>query len=182
MTSHEGTFTLGPGTARLIVHTGREGKAARAGHDLEIEVEDWSATLQLGATPADTQLALSANSRSLRVLSGSGGIQTLGDDDKASIKQTIDDEVLNGAEIEFRSTSTEAGASDDQLHVEGELTLLGSTRPLALTLAVAGDGALSGAATLSQREFGIKPYSALFGTLKVKDEVTVTVEGRLTGP
>ncbi len=191
MASCEGTFTLGPATARLLVHTGREGKAARAGHDLEIEVEDWSATLHLGAAPADAQLSLTASSRSLHVLSGSGGIQTLGEDDKSSIKQTIDDEILKGGEILFRSTGAQAGpgstaakagAGDHELQVDGDLTLVGNTRPLKLTLVVASDGTFSGAATLRQRDFGIKPYSALFGTLKVKDEVTVTVDGRLPGP
>ena len=35
------------------------------------------------------------------------------------------------------------------------------------------DGLLE--ARIDQRDFGIKPYSAMFGTLKVKPEVVVTV-------
>ena len=90
---------FGPENARLTVRTARTGAASKAGHDLLIEVTSWSATLDPDADPA---LTLSADSRSLRVLEGTGGIQALDDDDKAGIKQTIDVEVLEGTPIEFR--------------------------------------------------------------------------------
>ena len=38
---------------------------------------------------------------------------------------------------------------------------------------------LTGTATLKQTDWGCKPYSALFGTLKVADEVRVEIDGRL---
>ena len=37
-------------------------------------------------------------------------MQALDDDDKANIQQTIDDEILKGEAIEFRSTSVEPSA------------------------------------------------------------------------
>ena len=40
-------------------------------------------------------------------------------------------------------------------------------------------GALSATAVVTQTHWGMKPYSALFGALKVKDEVEVVLEGRL---
>ena len=92
---------FGPENARLTVRTGRSGAAAKAGHDLLIEVTAWSGTLDPDGDPAVT---LSADPRSLRVLEGTGGMQALDDDDRAGIEQTIDDEVLKGAAIEFRST------------------------------------------------------------------------------
>jgi polyisoprenoid-binding protein YceI len=179
MSTHAGTYTLGPGSASLKVWTGKEGKAAKAGHNLEIEVGDWSATVELGETPEDTQLSLTVNSRSLRVLAGSGGMQKLGEDDKENVSKTIDDEVLKGGEIAFHSTRVHSveGASD--LHVHGDLNLLGTTGPVAFTLAIADDGSVDGEALIKQSDFGMKPYSALFGTLKVKDELRLTVDGRL---
>jgi polyisoprenoid-binding protein YceI len=42
-----GTIELGPSTARLRLHTSREGVAARVGHDLEITFETWSGRLTL---------------------------------------------------------------------------------------------------------------------------------------
>ena len=172
-------YTIGPVNASLRVHTGREGRAARAGHDLEIEVGDWAASLELGDAPEATRLSLTVNSRSLRVLAGSGGMQSLDDDGKANIATTIDSEVLNGGEISFHSTGVHGGEGAHDLHVHGELTLLGRTAPVAFTLAVEPDGRFSAEALIRQSDFGMKPYSALFGTLKVKDEVRVSAAGTL---
>ena len=163
--------SFGPENARLTVRTGRTGAASKAGHDLLIEVTSWSATLDPDADPA---LTLSADSRSLRVLEGSGGVQALDDDDKAGIRQTIDDEVLEGTPIEFRSTRYAPG---DPIRVEGELELRGERRPIAFELVPGADG-LVGTATVRQTDWGMKPYSALFGTLKVADEVEVAVDTR----
>ena len=112
--------TFGPENGTLTVRTKRTGAASKAGHDLLMEVTSWSATLDPDADPA---LTLTADSGSLRVLEGSGGIQALGDDDKAGIEQTIEEEVLMGTSIEFRSTAVEGG------RIEGELELAGQRHP-----------------------------------------------------
>ena len=65
------------------------------------------------------------------------------------------------------------------MSVEGELTLIGNVRPIAFELAVDADGKVSGNAVVKQSEWGIKPYSTLFGALKVADDVEVTFEARL---
>lgn len=153
--------------ATLIVRTRRAGAAAKAGHDLLIEVTRWHATL------TDDAAELTADPRSLRVRSGSGGISPLGDAEKAGIAQTIDDEVLKGAAIAFRSHSVTRNG--DTIEVAGELQLAGTTRPLTFTLR---DGGRSGSARIKQTDWGMKPYSALFGTLKVADEVEVAIESR----
>ena len=165
---------FGPDNATLTVRTKRIGAASKAGHDLLIEVGSWSATLDPEANPA---LTLTADRRSLRVLEGTGGIQALDDEAKAGIAQTIDEEVLVGAPIEFRSTSVEGES------VEGELELAGKRHPISFQLTAGEDGRLSGTATVTQSDWGMKPYSALFGTLKVADEVEVAVpESRPSSP
>ena len=75
--------------------------------------------------------------------------------EKAAIGQTIDEEVLKGTPITYRG---------------GQLTLNGVTRPIAYSF----DGT-EGRAEIKQTDFKIKPYSALFGTLKVADVVEVKV-------
>jgi YceI-like domain len=165
---------FGPENAALTVRTKRTGAASKAGHDLLIEVTAWSATLDPDADPA---LTVTADPRSLRVLDGSGGIQALGEDDKEAIERTIDEEVLKGTAIEFRSSSVELGADGRPRRVEGELELAGERRPIAFELAPGDDGRLAGSATVRQSDWGMKPYSTLFGTLKVADEVEVHVEG-----
>ena len=102
-------------------------------------------------------------------------MQALGDDDKASIEQTIDDEVLKRQAIEFRSTRVET-AGDGGLSVEGELTLVGTTPADRVRPRRRRRRPLTGTAVVKQTDWGMKPYSALFGALKVVDEVEVAIE------
>lgn len=179
MSIKPGKHTLGPDNAELVINTTRTGAAAKAGHDLEIEVTSWSATLEVADDLRQTTVALSADGESLRVREGSGGIQALGDDDKAAIKQSIDDEVLRRTRIEFRSSTVDTNAEGDRWHVHGELEALGKTIPTEFELTIAEDENLTGSATVKQTDLGLKPYSILFGTLKVADEVRVTMTAKL---
>jgi hypothetical protein len=165
---------LGPDNATLSVHTRRGGAAAKAGHDLELHVTRWEATLDLDAGSAE----LTADGSSLRVEKGTGGMMELGDEDKDNIHKTIDDEVLEKRNIVFRSTSV--SGDDGHYRVDGELTLSGVSQPLTFDLRV-DDGAVHAAATVAQTRFGMKPFSALFGTLKVLDDVEVRLDGSLAG-
>jgi polyisoprenoid-binding protein YceI len=170
-----GTYALGPDSGTLWVRTGRTGAVAKAGHDLLIHVTAWEATLVVGD---ESSAALTVDATSLRVQEGTGGMKALDDDDLANIHQTIDDEVLKRGEIAFRSTRVEV--TGDTLSLDGELTLLGTTHPVAFEVA-AGDGRLTGSAVVTQTAWGMKPYTALFGALKVADDVTVGIDAEL-GP
>jgi polyisoprenoid-binding protein YceI len=166
------TYTLGPDDGTLSVRTGRTGTVAKAGHDLLIHVGAWSATLDL-ETP---RVTLDADATSLHVIEGTGGMKSLDEDDRANIRQTIDDEILKRVDIQFRSTAVERNG--DRLAVRGDLTIVGATRPITFDLAL-DDGRLTGSAVVTQTDWGMKPYSALFGALKVADEVRVEIDARL---
>jgi polyisoprenoid-binding protein YceI len=166
------TYKLGPQDGTLSVRTGRTGTVAKAGHDLLIHVTAWSATLDLDAP----SLALDADATSLSVKEGTGGMKGLDDDDLANIETTIDDQILLRRDIRFRSTDVQA--TDGGLAVRGDLTLVGETRPIAFDLALT-HGRVTGTAVVKQTEWGMKPYSALFGALKVADEVRVEVDAAL---
>jgi polyisoprenoid-binding protein YceI len=105
-------------------------------------------------------------------------MQKLGSEDKDAIHQTIDDEVLKKQNVTFRSASVEPDG-DDRYRVAGDLTLAGATQPIAFDLVVADDGTVSGSATVTQTRWGMKPFSALFGTLKVLDDVEIRLEGHV---
>lgn len=180
MSIEPGRYTLGPENGTLRVRTGKHGAAAKAGHNLVIEVGAWSATVQIGAGPGQTELELTADSRSLRVLDGTGGMHGLTDHDKRSIAKTISDEVLKGTKIAFRSTTIQAGEAGS-MKVSGDLDLSGATRPLAFDLAVGEDGRITASAQVTQSNWGMKPYTTLFGTLKVNDEVEVAIDATPTG-
>src|SRR6266851_4400022 len=121
MSLEPGMYTFGPETGTLAVRTGRTGVAAKAGHDLLIHVTVWQATLEVAADSVEGSIVLDADARSLRVREGTGGMQALGDDDRANIEQTIDEEVLKGQGIEFRSTAVQTAADGSRLSVQGEL-------------------------------------------------------------
>jgi polyisoprenoid-binding protein YceI len=171
------TYRLGPDDGTFSVRTQRTGAAAMAGHNLLIHVTAWEATIALGD---DTSVAVDADGSSLRVQEGSGGMQALQDDDKENIRQTIDDEVLHGQTVAFRSTEVKPGGAG--LRVDGELTLNGETRPLGFDLALTADGRLEASAVVKQSDWGMKPYSGLFGALKVVDDVEVAIEATLPEP
>jgi polyisoprenoid-binding protein YceI len=105
-------------------------------------------------------------------------VKSLDADDKAGIAQTINQEVLKGTPISFKSTAVRPD-SDTTLHVTGDLELVNGVNLVAFDITVSDDGRVSGRATVKQTEWGMKPYSALFGTLKVSDEVTVEIDARL---
>jgi hypothetical protein len=55
----------------------------------------------------------------------------------------------------------------------------GSTRPITAQLDIDGEGRVSGTIPLAQTSWGIKPYRALVGALKVRDELEIVIAARL---
>lgn len=99
--------------------------------------------------------------------------------DRAGIEQSIAEEVLKLQRITFQSSQVQATSGGSGLNVRGDLTLLGTTHPIEFDIEVDEAGKLSCVAVVKQSDWGIEPYSGLFGALKVLDEVEVEVEGYL---
>jgi polyisoprenoid-binding protein YceI len=166
---------IGPEDGSLLVKTYREGVAAKAGHDLVIAVTRWQATIDAAAGT----LELTADPRSLEVREGLRGVKPLSDRDRGEILKNIDEKVLGGQPIEFRSSALRVPDGPGRLEVEGEFTMAGSTRPLTAQLDVSGDGRVTGTIQLTQSAWGIKPYRGLMGALKVRDDVEIVVDAPL---
>jgi polyisoprenoid-binding protein YceI len=178
VTLRAGIHELGPDTASLVVQTYREGLAAKAGHDLIIDVRQWGATLKVGEDLSQSSLQLHADARSLFPREGLRGVKPLSDKDRDEVRKNIDEKVLGGEPISFRSSAVEA-ADDGRLKVRGELTIRGQSRPASFELSVGADGRVTGTAQLVQTEWGVKPYRGLMGALKVRDSVEVVFDGVL---
>jgi polyisoprenoid-binding protein YceI len=169
MSIPEGNHTIGPSNGSLKVKTGKEGAAAKMGHNLTLAVKNWEATIEGGDSPS---IKLTADPSSIEVESGEGGAKPLGDKDKKDIKKTIDNKVLGSQQISFTSSEV----SDSQ--AKGDLSIAGSSSQVSVPLNVSGDK-ISGSIQLNQKDFGIKPFSTMMGALKVTDQVTVEFEGNL---
>jgi polyisoprenoid-binding protein YceI len=169
-----GNFRLGPDAGRVVIKTGRAGLAAKAGHDLTIEVTRWSAQVEVPAEDDGGQSAATVSAEldlgSLEVREGTGGAMPLTDRDRREIKKQIAG-ILRGGTASFASTRVIPSGA-----IEGTVTLNGKTQPARLQLTDSGSGRYRGSATLAQTGFGIKPYTGFFGALKLKDEVVVEFE------
>jgi polyisoprenoid-binding protein YceI len=177
MTLTEGTHRFGPESGRLLVRTSRTGLGRKAGHDLTIEATRWEATAEVApGDPAASSVTLTLDPESLEVREGSGGVMPLTGGDRADIEKNIRQKVLDTArhpEITFRSTGV-SGPPED-LAIEGDLTIMGRSRPVTVRAALEG-GRIHGGATFAQSRWGIKPFSALFGTLRLADEVEIAFD------
>ena len=151
-------------SASCQVFTFREGLLAAVGHDLRLAVTDFSVELD-----DDDAIRARFAAGSLRV---DGKVS---DVDRRTIERQAANDVLAARkfpEVTFASTRVvRDGAS---AHIEGELTLHGVTR--ALQLSAHDDGERwTAEVRLDQRRFGIRPFSAMLGTLRVRAEVVVRI-------
>ncbi len=189
MAAPSGNFRLGPDAGRVVIKTTRAGLAARAGHDLTIEVTQWSAQVDVPAEedggPAAATVSAGLDLGSLEVREGTGGALPLTDRDRREIKKQMGG-ILGAATATFASTRVIPADSGDSGFsggaVEGTVTLNGKTQPARLQVTAPGNGQYRGSAVLTQTGFGIKPYSGFFGTLKLKDEVTLEFQVTLPPP
>src|SRR5215211_2539203 len=128
-----GAHRLGPKSGRLLVNTSRTGLGAKAGHDLTIEVTRWHghATVDT-AVPANSSVTIQVDVDSFQVRQGTGGVKPLTDADRAQISKTLK-QVLHTAQhptITFRSRRVDGSAGSFTL--DGELTIMGITRPVTI--------------------------------------------------
>jgi hypothetical protein len=162
-----------PSSAECLVLTFKEGLLSAVAHDLQIRVGRFDIDVD------DETHAITARfeAGSLTVVTamhdGAPRPEALSEADKRKIEQNIQADVLDvraHPDILFRST--EVSAEGEGYRVRGDLTLHGRTRSIAFSVGKKGDR-LVAEVPIHQPDFGIKPYSAMLGTLKVKADVTV---------
>jgi hypothetical protein len=173
-----GNFRLGPDNGRVVLKTGRQGIAARAGHDLTIEVTRWSAQIEVpgeaagGVTAATVSAELDLGS--LEVREGTGGAKPLSDRDRGEIRKTMSGIIGTGTASFTSSRIVRVGSTGGA--IEGTFTLNGRSEPVRLQVSEPAPGRYRGSAQVIQSALGIKLYVGFFGALKLKDEVAVEFE------
>jgi polyisoprenoid-binding protein YceI len=162
---------IGPRQGSLILYTSREGVAAHVGHDLTIEMTNWSGRLRVGPDPAASELIVTVDMGSMHIVEGIGGLAALSDGEKREI-------LRNARKILLVDRYPEATFVADKITgnaVHGTLSLLGRSHPLQLAYRIDG-GRHRVRGTILQSDYGIKPFRAFFGALKLADAVRIEAE------
>ena len=144
---------------------------AKLAHDLVLRATSWSGTVNVDGTPAGCSATLSVDPTSIEIVEARGGVKSLSDKDRRDIDKNINEKVLETSkypELTFESTS--CSGSEPNLTAAGNMTIKGTTRPVNLDINVNGT-TVTGKTSISQKDFGIKPFSAMMGAIKLRDDV-----------
>ncbi len=174
-------LSFGPDKATCEVLTFKEGLLSSVAHDLLLR----ATAFQISVDPAVPAVSAEFDAGSLKVVTAmrdglpvSGALRP---SDAKEIEAIIAREVLRASRFPvIRFASATASRAEAEYEIYGQLTLAGTTRPLALRVR-RGAGQLSTEVRIHQPDYGIRPYRAMLGTLRVKPEVvvrvTITAEG-----
>jgi len=178
-----GRHQLGPDHGRIVLRTFRDGLAAQAGHDLSIEATRWSGMLEVNEDRTPAGLDVRIDMGALVVREGTGGVKPLTDRDRREIAVTARNVLAadRHPEAVFAADAFKPGA-DGGGEISGTFTLRGQARPLSLQVSETGAGRYHAEARVVQSDYGIKPYTAFFGALRVRDAVDVSVDLDLSEP
>ncbi|MGW3497673.1 YceI family protein [Streptomyces sp. NPDC001020] len=144
-----------------------------------IEATRWAGKAMIVADdPGKSSVTVTVETRSLTVREGTGGLKPLTDTDRSEIERTLGSAALlhtvKYPTIAFRSVDI-TGTPED-FEITGDLTIKGRPRRVTVHGGSDGDGMVCGWAAVAQSTWGIKPYAAFLGALKVADEVRIEYE------
>ncbi len=168
------TYTIVPAESSFTVFVGKAGALSFLAHDHNIAVKSFAGRVVVpNAGAAQGSLELEVDARSLVVL------DKVSEKDRAEITKSMNEAVLESArfpKIMFRSVGI-SNVNGANLTVNGDLTLHGVTKRIAVPVTVTATPQLlraTGKYVLKQTDFGITPYSAAAGSIKVKNEVILS--------
>lgn len=161
--------------SECLVFSFKDGLLARLAHDLKLQVERFSievddTTHQITATfdPSSIQVVCAQ-------VDGRDDRSALSDGDKKKIHDNVTKDVLRVRKHpEIRFDSTRIVERGEGFALEGTLQMHGKTRPVQTSIRREGNRWVTDV-RLHQPDFGIKPYTAALGALKIKPDVVVRV-------
>jgi hypothetical protein len=179
MSAHRDWSTLGANMRTEVqIFTFKEGLLARLAHDLRLSVRAFEITLQQG------QLSGHFAADSLEVDGVAFGERidpsALSAQDKQKIQHTIQTEILASAQHPRIEVSGTLKQANGRSFVAAKLRLRGVERAIEIPIALADDK-LTAQVSFAPSEFGIAPYKALAGAIRLKDLVLVRVSAVANG-
>lgn len=160
---------ISEGECRLF--TFKEGALSALGHDLVLRASRWSVDLRREARTVTARVVSSSVEVVCARRHGADDMDALSPGDRAKIERTARSEVLHAErfpEVVFEGAWT----GEDPSAVDGSLTLCGVTKPIRVALSRVDAGVVC-TATVHQPTWGIAPYHAMLGALRVQADVRV---------
>jgi polyisoprenoid-binding protein YceI len=162
-------------TDYVRVQTFKEGLLSRMAHDLQLHVGRFEVTI------SEDQLDATFDPSSLRidgvVKGGRVDPTVLSTGDRRKIQDNIEREVLHARRhgpIQLSARIEANGPS--RWRARGELTLLGVTLPLTVIARAGDDGRVRSHVVLVPSRWGVRPYRALGGAIRIQDKVVVEID------
>jgi polyisoprenoid-binding protein YceI len=174
------SYRIDTRASQFFVEAGASGVLSVFGHDHKFQVRDFGGNLHVppnGLQSASLDLAIVADSLTL--------VDKVSDDDRKEIEGSMKQKVLETSKfpkIAFRTTSVtvaSSGEASSHLGVVGDLWLhgVGHSVTIPVTVVQKGDSLrATGAVKIRQTDYGITPVTAVVGTVRVKDEVTISFD------
>ncbi|MGK5084568.1 YceI family protein [Bdellovibrionota bacterium FG-1] len=165
--------TYGPSEAEVLIYTFKEGLLSGVAHDLKLRVtrfkieEDDAGVIRAEFDPSSLQVVCAMKD-------GKDKPSALPAIGNAEIETNIQKSVLFASKyptIRFESSQL------TNTQIEGQLSLCGATHKLIGTLKTDGSRMIA-FFQLDQRDFGIKPFNAMLGSLKVKPIIEIQISAQ----
>ena len=167
-----------PAKSEFTIELGKAGLLKAFGDDHLIGVTDYLCEVLLDEQDlANSSVRIAIPTASLKVLD-----PKLADEKRAEVQKRMEGpDVLDVArfpEITFVSRRVKA-AGNGRFQIEGDLKIRDTTRPIVLEVSLAPEATIHharGEARIRQTSFGIRPVTAVGGTIKVKDEMKIVFD------
>src|SRR5256885_5240384 len=175
------TYSIDSAKSKIEIQVAKDGFFKAFGHDHVVSATKFSGSVQFGSAKVeDSSVSFTAEANSLRVTDPGES-----EKDRSEVQATmLGEQVLDVArypQIQFSSSAVKLVSSSKNtfdLQVSGPLTLHGTQKPVTLPvhLQISDDGSITCDTEISllQSDFGITPYKAAGGAVKVKDKLKLT--------
>jgi hypothetical protein len=159
--------------SECLLFSFKDGLLARLAHDLKLQVERFS--IEVDDTTHQIKAAFDPSSIAVvcAMADGRDNPSTLSKGDKKKIYDNVTKDVLKTRKHpEIRFDSSNVVQRGEGFAVEGTLQIQGKSRTVQTRIRPDGDRWVA-ELSVHQPDFGIKPFTAALGALKVKPDVIV---------
>ncbi|MET0340592.1 MAG: YceI family protein [Polyangiales bacterium] len=162
--------------ATILIYTYKEGLLSKLAHDLRLTVTRF----EIIARGTEVTASIAASSLRIDGVMKDGRLfrDALGGGDLEKIRDNMRDTLRLGEHPEVRFVGR-TGSREPPFSLSGTLTLAGVTQPFS-TLLTLRDQRLLGDVEIVPSQWGIKPFRALGGALRVQDRVRVRIDASAT--